>query len=80
MDIINIYFAYKNPLEIIPSHTKSYTFIIAYYLLWALVSLIRYHLFVNFYAPAKAKFYFIRENFSELYFSCNFVMITAYHE
>lgn len=78
MGIINIYFAYKNPLEIIPSHTKSYTFIIAYFLLWTLVSLIRYQLFVSFMLQQRLKFYFICENFSELYFSCNFVMITAY--
>ena len=80
MGIINIYFAYKNPLAIIPSHTKSYTFIIAYFLPWILVSLIRYQLFVSFKLQQRLKFYFICENFSELYFSCNFVMITAYHQ
>lgn len=62
MGIINIYFAYKNPLEIIPSHIKSYTFIIAYFLLWTLVSLIRYQLFVSFMLQQRLKFYFICEN------------------
>lgn len=77
MDIINIYFASKNPLEITPSHTKSYTFIIAYFLLWTLVSLIPYHLFVSFMLQQRLRLIFC-ENFSELYFSYNFVMITAY--
>lgn len=73
-----IYFAYKTPLEIIPSQTRCSTYFIAYFLLWTPVSLIRYHLFVSFMLQQRLKFYFICENFGELYFSCNYVMITAY--